>query len=135
MHEMLKRHEGFRSKMYRDSLGVWTIGYGLNLESGITEEEAAYLLDMRVRKIEEILNKSLYFWDELSPIRKEVLINMAYNLGVDGLYKFRTTLRLIGEKRYEEASNQMLNSLWARQVPNRARELSNLMKDGGAMSG
>jgi len=130
MYEMLKRHEGFRSKMYKDSVGVWTIGYGLNLEAGITEEEAAYLLDMRVKKIEERLSKSLHFWNDLSPIRKEVLINMAYNLGVDGLLKFHTTLRLVGEKRYEEASNQMLNSLWARQVPTRAKELSNLFKGG-----
>jgi len=135
VHEMLKRHEGFREKMYKDSVGVWTIGYGLNLEAGITEEEAAYLLDMRVKKIQERLSRSLYFWDDLSPVRQEVLINMAYNLGVDGLYKFRTTLRLMGEGKYEEASKQMLNSLWARQVPNRARELSELFRVGGDMSG
>lgn len=130
MYEMLKRHEGFRSKPYRCTAGKLTIGYGLNLDAGITEEEAAYLLNMRVDKIKYNLSVVLPFWDKLSEMRKEVLIDMAYNLGIEGLLGFKKTLGLMGMGDYEGASKQMLTSLWAKQVPNRAKELAELFKNG-----
>lgn len=128
--EMLKRHEGFRQFIYKCTAGKNTIGYGLNLDEGITEEEASLLLDLRVKKIRYDLREVLSFYEGLSATRKDVLVNMAYNLGVGGLLKFKETLRLIGEGKFEEASIQMLKSKWATQVPNRAKELSKLFSRG-----
>jgi len=130
MYEMLKRHEGFRSKPYRCTAGKLTIGYGLNLDAGITEEEASYLLETRVNTIVDDLIGLVDFWYKLTPARKDVLVNMAYNLGVPGLMKFKETLRLMREEDYESASDQMLKSLWAKQVPTRAKELSDLFRRG-----
>ncbi len=130
MYEMLKRHEGFRGKPYRCTAGKLTIGYGLNLDAGITEEEASYLLEMRVNTIVDDLIGLVDFWYKLTPVRKDVLVNMAYNLGVPGLMKFKETLRLMREEDYESASDQMLKSLWAKQVPTRAKELSDLFRRG-----
>lgn len=129
MYEMLKRHEGLRLKPYLCTAGKLTIGYGLNLDAGISKEEAEYLLSSRVLKIEERLSKVLLFWDKISRVRKDVLVDMAYNLGIEGLLRFRTTLAMVGKEDYKGASEQMLNSLWARQVPIRAKELSDIMRD------
>ena len=125
----LKVHEGFRAKPYRCSEGFLTIGYGLNLDAGITREEAEMLLAHRVKKVHMDL-VTLPFWHKLSEARRDVLINMAYNLGVAGLMKFKVTLGLIAEGNYTEASKQMLKSKWAKQVGGRAIWLSNKMREG-----
>ncbi len=123
--EQLKRHEGLRLKPYRCTAGKWTIGYGRNIEDrGITETEAEFLLCEDVREIEEELIKSLGFWGSLVPARKSVLINMAFNIGVHGLLKFKKTLSLIESGDYSAASIEMMDSKWAKQVPNRALDLS-----------
>ena len=126
--EDLKRHEGFRSKPYLDTEGHLTIGYGLNLDAGISKEEAQMILAHRVRKVQFDLISRLPYWQRLSTVRQDVLINMAYNLGVEGLMKFKVTLKLIADGNYLEASKQMLKSKWAKQVGTRAIELSNMMR-------
>lgn len=128
--EDLKRHEGFRAKPYQDTEGYLTIGYGINLDAGISKEEAEMILAHRVRKIQFDLISRLPYWNRLSPARQDVLINMAYNLGVAGLMKFKITLNMIEAERYEEAAKQMLQSKWAKQVGRRAIELSIMMKKG-----
>ena len=126
----IKRHEGFRSKPYKDTEGHLTIGYGLNLDAGITEEEAQMILEHRVRKIEFDLISRLPYWNRLFTTRRDVLINMAYNLGVEGLMKFKVTLSMIEAGIYEEAAKQMLQSKWAKQVGKRAIELAAMMREG-----
>ena len=142
----LKLDEGFRAKAYKDTVGIWTIGYGYNLEAnpqkltagvianlranGITEAYAAELLIKEVAAVEKQLKKYIPTWEALVAPRQDVLINMGYNLGVPGLLKFKQTLALIQLHKYAEASDRMLQSLWARQVGNRAVRLANLMKKG-----
>ena len=128
--EDLKRHEGFMAKPYRDTEGHLTIGYGINLDAGISKEEAQMILAHRVRKIQFDLISRLPYWNRLSPARQDVLINMAYNLGVDGLMKFKVTLSMVEAGRYAEASKQMLQSKWAKQVGKRAIELAAMMREG-----
>ena len=88
------------------------------------------ILAHRVRKIQFELISRLPYWNRLSPIRQDVLINMAYNLGIEGLMKFKVTLSMIEAGRYEEAARQMLQSKWAKQVGKRAIDLSNMMLEG-----
>jgi len=126
----LKVHEGFRAKPYRCSEGFLTIGYGLNLDAGITREEAEMILEHRVGILQEVLAVRLHWWRRLTQSRQDVLTNMAYNLGLDGLMKFKVTLEMIGREDYAEASKQMLKSKWAKQVGGRAIWLSNKMREG-----
>lgn len=125
----LKRHEGFRARPYRCSAGKLTIGYGLNLDGGITEKEATALLVMRVNDIEKQF-ADVPWYAKLSPARKSVIINMAYNLGIGGLFGFRLMLDAISSGDYQRAAAEMLDSKWARQVGNRARELAQAMETG-----
>ena len=128
--EDLKRHEGFRATPYMDTTGHLTVGYGLNLDAGITEEEATMLLVHRVEKIRATLRKRLPCFSSLSEARQGVLINMSFNLGVDGLMGFKQTLRYVAEGNYSAAADQMMGSRWADQVKGRAMELSDIMRRG-----
>ncbi len=129
--EQLKKHEGLRLKPYQCTANKTTIGYGRNLESkGITEVEANFMLAEDVSFFSEELSKKLYYFDNLNDARQAVLINMAFNLGVEGLMKFKMTLSYISSQYYEQASVEMMDSKWAVQVGNRAYELSEQMKTG-----
>ena len=97
---------------------------------GITEEEAMYLLDNDIKDFQESLSKELPWFDSLDECRKNILTNMAFNLGVSGLLKFKNTLAAVENKNWGEAASQMLESRWADQVGSRATELSELMKTG-----
>ena len=125
---LLKKHEGFRSHIYLDTLGNRTIGYGLNLENGITEKEASALLKFRKDDAERDCYQLFNNFVLLSNTRKEVLINMCYNLGKLRLARFKKMIAAIHQQDFTRAAVEMLDSRWARQVGKRADELAGLMK-------
>ena len=133
--EQLKRHEGFRSKPYRCSAGVWTIGYGHT--GGVTPKSPPMPQDIA----EDILRQDVLIaiddaravcpcFDALSPPRKVVVANMAFNMGRNTLSQFTNTLRFICSGDYKQAALNMMKSKWATQVGPRARELSQMMSTG-----
>ncbi len=125
----LKRHEGFRSKPYLDTVGKLTIGFGRNLDDvGISMYEAERLLKNDVTKVRERLIKELPIFLELSPVRQAVLENMAFNMGLDGLKRFKKMIAAVNASDYKRAANEMLDSKWAQQVGNRAIELAEQMR-------
>lgn len=128
--EQLILHEGIRLKPYRCTAGKLTIGVGRNLDDkGISELEALYLLWNDIRDVMEQLEK--YEWyTKLDPIRQKVMIDMAYNLGVTGLLKFRKMIAAIELGDYGAAADQMVDSKWARQVKTRAERLADMMRTG-----
>ena len=144
--DLLKRHEGFKAKVYLCPAGKQSIGYGYNLEAnplklpnvvleelyenGISWAKAERLLVGEVNRLEILLIRELDYYLQLNEARKAVLLNMAYNLGVNGLMKFKKTLAHIREENYPLAAKEMLNSNWARQVHGRASELSLIMRTG-----
>ena len=129
--EQLIRHEGLRLTVYDCPAGYKTIGVGRNLEGkGVTEEEAMYLLDNDIKDFQESLSRELSWFDSLDECRRNILTNMAFNLGISGLLKFKNTLSAVESGNWEEAASQMLDSRWAEQGGGRATELSELMKSG-----
>lgn len=129
--EQLKTHEGLRLKPYKCTAGKLTIGYGRNLEDrGITSKEAEALLMNDVAEIVEQLSAAFEFWPNLNEARKAVLINLAFNIGTGGLMKFKKTLNYISLGMYSEASIEMMDSKWAKQVSSRALDLSTQMDLG-----
>lgn len=128
--EQLQRHEGLRLKPYHCTAGKLTIGYGRNLEDrGITEEEAGFMLDNDIDEVvSELERMPLYL--SLNPVRRTVLANMCFNLGLTRLLGFRRMLGALADKDWDRAADEILDSVWARQVGNRAVELSELMRAG-----
>ena len=126
--DMLKIHEGYEQYPYVCSMGITTIGYGRNLESrGLTEEEAAYLLQCDVKLAEgELLDQYDYYW-KLSGARKAVLIDMMVNLGSTRLRQFKKMHRALELRDYSLAAVEMLDSRWARQVGQRSKTLAQIM--------
>lgn len=128
---LLERHEGLRLKPYFCTSNKLTIGYGRNLDDrGISEAEASAMLTNDLIDAERQCLDKFKFFGKLGDVRKAVLIDMTVNLGIDGLSKFKKTLSLIASGQYKEASIEMLDSLWARQVKSRAIRLSEMMDTG-----
>jgi len=127
----LVRDEGLRLKPYRCTAGKLTIGVGRNLEDrGITAEEADFLLLNDVKRFSAELDERLPWWKDLDPVRRRVILNMAFNLGVDGLLGFKSTLAAVKAKDWSKASAGMLSSKWASQVGLRADRLAKMMRTG-----
>ena len=121
----IKKHEGFRSTVYQCTEGYDTIGYGFAIKDLEIDEDIAELILMK--KLHNLQKRiaSKFWWFFSSPEEvKDVVTNMCYQLGLIGFSKFKKTIYLLETEQYEEASIEMLDSLWAKQTPNRAKELS-----------
>lgn len=128
--DQIERHEGRRRTVYFDSLGVPTIGVGRNIrDKGLSEDEIDYLLQNDVRECLADLVTFPWF-DALDNVRQNVLIDMRFQLGAAGFRKFKGTLAAVASGDYVKAGDHMQASLWARQVPTRAKTLIRMMKTG-----
>lgn len=123
--------EGRKSKPYRDSVGKLTIGVGRNLDDvGLRPDEIELCLENDIAVAEQAARALVTNFDALSDARKAVVINMAFNLGHDRLAAFVNTRRAIGEERFSDAADQMLESKWTQQVGERAQRLARQMREG-----
>lgn len=150
--EELIKHEGLRLQVYQDTLGIDTIGIGRNLldrgisdeeldwldypsidhvyEYGITEADAVYLAKNDVQIVERELLQAHPCLNRLDSVRQLVLVDMAFNLGVPRLCKFKNMWSAIHLGDYPTAAKEMLDSRWANQVKSRATKLANAMHNG-----
>jgi len=127
----LKVHEGVRDKVYLDTEGIETIGVGRNLkDKGLSEDEIDYLLQNDISEFKSGVQDTWSWWDSLDDVRQRVVVDMAFNMCLGGLSKFKKTLGHIEAGEYEEAASEMLNSRWAEQVGRRANTLSEMMRTG-----
>lgn len=131
----IKLHEGFRKDAYQDTKGIWTIGYGTNLQVlSIDEQLAAKWLYAKIAEATAFVDK--WHWDDkLDPMRREVVVEMIYNLGPefgdeDGFKDWPKFVGQVREGRYKDAADNMRATLWASQVGLRARRLAAQMEFG-----
>ena len=132
LEDQLIAHEGLVLDIYKDTVGIWTIGVGRNLEHvGLrSEAEARFLLRSDIVAIRSELERAIPWLSDLDEVRQRVLLDMAFNMGVTGLMKFEKTLGLIAGGKLSEAAQEMLRSKWANQVGQRAHTLSKMMATG-----
>ena len=131
--DQIKRQEGLRLTAYVDTLGNRSIGYGHTPAfpgQMITEAEAEALLMQDLNAAQTDLLTALPWCFSLSVPRYCVLWNMTFNMGISHLLEFHLMLAAVREGNYKEAARQMLNSLWASQVHDRAVELAEQMETG-----
>jgi len=129
--------EGIRTTAYKDTLNNWTIGVGHLIK--IPDEE--YLLDKELTNLEvdqifttdlnQAIDDARKFIDvdSLSEEAFFVVVDMAFNLGLPKLMRFQNFQQALKEKDYKKASREMLDSLWARQLPNRSKRLAKQMRE------
>jgi len=137
--ERIKRHEGYRDMVYRDSLGFATIGYGHLVKSHerfeknkrYTEPELERLFEydfnIACKDADEVLKNS---GDQPLEVYG-VIIEMCFQLGRPKVMKFKRMLAHIRNNEYKLASQEALNSLWAKQTPRRAQELAEILANVG----
>lgn len=135
----LKRDEALRLKPYRDTEGKLTIGIGRNLDDvGISEAEAAVLVNNDIDRTIADLDAKLPWWRQLDEVRQRVLVNMCFNMGIGnvslgkGLLSFVNTLAKMKAGDYQGAADGMRASKWAGQVGARAERLIQMMRTGAA---
>ena len=129
--QQIKLHEGVEYRAYEDTQGILTIGVGRNLEDrGLSEDEVDYLLNNDIKICVKELKGSFDWYDDLDDIRKRVLVDMMFNLGMPRLKGFVKMLEAIEAGAWEAAAEEMLDSTWARQVGSRADRLSEMMETG-----
>ena len=127
--DQIKHHEGFRSTVYQCTEGYDTIGYGFAIKDlELTEEISEQILILKLAKLESKVRKKFDWYMYLPQEGKDVVVNMCYQLGLSGFSKFKKTIYLLETQQYEEASVEMLDSLWAKQTPRRAKELSEVIR-------
>jgi len=123
----LRRDEGFRDTIYQCSAGKFTLGYGHNVEDNpIPKIVAEHLLNYDIGGAIRDCERFDWFY-ELSDVRKRVIINMVFQMGVTGVSKFKNMIRAIEGQDYNRAANEMRDSKWFRQTPNRAERLAQAM--------
>lgn len=126
----LMRHESVELKPYTDSVGKLTIGCGRNLtDKGISHDEAMFLLENDLNST--LADCGTFPWFAgLDPVRQRVVADMAFNLGLPKLRRFRQTLAAVARGDYGAAAAGMLDSQWAKQVGQRATRLAEMMRSG-----
>ncbi len=129
----IERDEGCKLTAYKDTLGIWTIGVGhAHVEPGTvwTQAQADDQLGKDIAAVCHGLDEDLPWWRSLDDARQDVLVNMAFNMGVNGLLTFRQALASIQVGDYARGAQAMLASRWAGQVGDRAKRLADQMRTG-----
>lgn len=128
---LTRGHEDTIPHAYQDSLGYWTIGVGhlIDKRKGgkLPPEIVEALYDYDYNEKFYALSRRLPWFTRLSEVRQAVLVDMAFNLGVQGLMGFTKTLTHLEAGEYQLAAKEMLKSEWRSQVGNRARRLAAMM--------
>lgn len=130
----LRSDEGTKANAYQDHLGFWTIGVGRLVDArkngGLRPEEITFLLNNDIDDRIDQLARRLPWFLQLDSARQGVLLNMSFQLGVDGLLGFKNTLKLVEQGAYAQAADNMLLSKWATQTPARAQRMAEQMRSG-----
>ncbi len=131
--DQIKQDEGLRLTAYQDTRGNWTIGYG---HTPATEGEVWDLqraedqLMMDLDQAADDLDKALPWAEGMGVVRWSVFVNMAFNMGIEHLMGFPETLAAAQAGDYDKTAAGMLDSLWAKQVGDRAVRLAQQMRTG-----
>ena len=132
MKDLLKRikhHEGFRKSVYQCTEGYDTIGYGFAIKDLEMDEDIAE--EILIRKVEKLIKRVRSKFDWLDSVPREVqgvLVEMSYQMGLSGVSKFKKALHAMQMFQWKLAATELLDSRWAKQTPNRAKELSNIIR-------
>ena len=131
--EMLKRHEGVESHVYRCSAGYETIGVGRNISKsgmGLSDDEVDYLLENDIERVIKELSSEYPWFNTLDDVRKDAMIDISFNLGATRLRGFKRALAAMEVADYTTAAKEFLDSKWSRDVKGRATELCYMVETG-----
>ena len=119
-------NEGFRSKPYQCSEGVWTIGHGITY---LTEEESLKIVSDRIANKHLHLGKTVDWYDDLPADVKGVILEMTFQMGTSGVLKFKKMITNLKDANWKGAAEEMKDSKWYRQTPARCERLASIVAE------
>ena len=130
--QSVKKHEGYRNKVYLDTLGKRTVGVGHLCVEDFWEDDKEYDEEFLMNILKDDLKNAIEGAERLlkdcpvlDDLAKEIIIEMVFQLGETGVSKFKNMLKALEEgPDYQTAAIEMLDSRWAKQTPNRAQNMS-----------
>ena len=131
--QSVKKHEGYRNKVYLDTLGKRTVGVGHLCVEDFWEDDKEYSEEMLMNILKDDLKNAIEGAERLlkdcpvlDDLAKEIIIEMVFQLGETGVSKFKNMLKALKQDppEYSVAASEMLDSRWAKQTPNRAQNMS-----------
>ena len=129
LEQWIKKHEGYEDNIYMCSAGKLSIGYGRNLQdNGISKDEAEYLFDSDINRTYKDLSTISWYHQTPTAIQ-DALFNMCFNLGLSRLLTFKKMIKAILEKNYNQAAREALDSKWAKQVGDRAKDIALMIRN------
>ena len=138
--ESVKKHEGYRNKVYLDTLGKRTVGVGHLCVEEFWEDDKEYeekfLMDILEADLQNAIKGAKDLMAEhgcmdIDEQAEEIIIEMVFQLGKTGVSKFKNMWKALSELQYSAAADQMLDSRWAKQTPNRANGMADIMRSLG----
>lgn len=127
--KMIKRHEGYEPTLYIDTAGVLTGGYGHAFHLGSSLPQQVWSLIFYHDYQQAVRDYEVLDLD-IDPVRRAVVIDMLFNLGLPGMFKFKNTLAALRAGDWELAAKEMENSKWYGQTRTRSVELVRMMRTG-----
>ena len=136
----VKKHEGYRNKVYLDTLGKRTVGVGHLCVEDFWEDDKEYEEKFLMTILEHDLSDAIkgandlmaeYGCMDINEKAHELIIEMVFQLGKTGVSKFRNMWKALSALDYSTAAEQMLDSRWAKQPPNRANGMADIMRSLG----
>ena len=128
--DSIKKNEGYISTVYKDSLGIDTIGYGFAIKDLELEEDLCHvILQRKLKRLEKEVSTRFGWLKKMPPSVKDIVLEMCYQMGVTVVSKFKKTIAYLEKSEWKNASIEMLDSRWAKQTPGRAKELSSRMAE------
>jgi lysozyme len=131
--EMLKLHEGVRSKVYVCSAGYETIGVGRNISEsglGLSDDEINYLLANDIERVKGELSETYFWFVAMNEARQDAMIDICFNLGLTRLRGFVKALEAMSREQFDIAADEFMDSKWAQQVGNRAVRVTEMIRTG-----
>mgnify|MGYP003109810611 CR=1 FL=1 len=127
----LRFHEGVKNIVYKDHLGIETIGVGRNLrDRGLSDEEVDFLLSNDIMLVETELDKAMPWWRDLDEVRQRALADLLFNMGLSRLHGFVKFLDALKRRDYHTAADELLDSKYARQVGQRSQRIAQMVRTG-----
>jgi lysozyme len=131
--DMLKLHEGVRSKSYLCSAGYETIGVGRNISEsglGLSDDEINYLLANDIERVKGELSETYFWFVAMNEARQDAMIDICFNLGLTRLRGFVKALEAMSREQFDIAADEFMDSKWAQQVGNRAVRVTEMIRTG-----
>ena len=126
--DSIKENEGYVGIVYKDSLGIDTIGYGFAIKDlELDRDICDLILDRKLKELEDRVKLKFGWYPFMPKVIQDVVMEMCYQLGVTGFSKFVKTITYLKDKDFKNASIEMLDSKWAKQTPNRAKRMSKIV--------